>query len=125
MIYLTSADLLHVAERATGGVVVVRDHGLLEAAAARPRASVRGRDAYPDLPQKAAALMHSLARGHPLLDGNKRLALAGAIAFVGVNGFRLTLTNDDAYDLTIAVAVGDLDEVTSIAERLRPALEPR
>ncbi len=52
------------------------------------------------------------------MDGNKRLALGGAIAFLGVNGRRLTLTNDEAYDLVIAVAPGELDDVSAIAKRL-------
>lgn len=125
MIYLSAAELLHVAKRATGGEVVVRDHGLLAAAAARPQATVAGVDAYPGLAQKAAALMHSLARNHALIDGNKRLALAGAVAFLGINGHRLTLSNDEAYDLTMTVAAGELDDVATIAGRLAQALHPR
>lgn len=124
MLFLTAAELMHVAERATRGPVHVRDHGLLEAAAARPRASVAGQDAYPALTDKAAALMHSLARNHALVDGNKRLALAGVIAFLGLNGYRLTLTNDEAYDLTMAIAAGDLDDVPTIAARLTDAIKP-
>ncbi len=124
MIYLSPAELLHVAERATGGEVVVRDHGLLASAAARPQTTVLGEDAYPRLVDKAAALMHSLARNHALVDGNMRLALAGTIAFLGVNGHRLTLSNDEAYDLTMAVAAGELDDVATIADRIAPALYP-
>lgn len=122
MIYLTPAELVYVAERATGGQVAVRDHGLLASAAARPRTTVSGADAYPAVEEKAAALMHSLARNHTLVDGTKRLALAGMIAFLGVNGYRLTLSNDDAYDLTVAVAAGELDDVATIAARIRAAL---
>ena len=118
MIYLTLAELLHVAERTLGGNVGVRDHGLLQSALARPQATVFGDDAYPELEEKAAALLHSLARNHALVDGNKRLALAGTIAFLGVNGRRLTLTNDEAYDLVMAIATGGLDEVTEIAARI-------
>lgn len=125
MIYLTPAELLHVAAVATGGEVAVRDHGLLASAAARPQATVGSEDAYPGMAAKAAALMHSLARNHALVDGNKRVALAGVIAFLGVNGYRLTLSNDDAYDLTIAVASGELDDVATIADRIRAALLPR
>ena len=124
MIYLTVPELLHVAERALAGEPKVRDIGLLEAAAARPAASAFGNDAYPDLDAKAAALLHSLARNHALVDGNKRLALAGVIAFCGVNGRRLTLTNDEAYDLVMAVADGRLDTVANIAAQLGPATEP-
>jgi death on curing protein len=121
VIYLTLPELLHVAERTLGGVPEVRDIGLLESALARPQATAFGSDAYPDLDSKAAALLHSLARNHALVDGNKRLALAGIIAFYGVNGRRLTLTNDQAYDLVIAVADGTLDAVEPIAAQLAPA----
>lgn len=118
MIYLTLDDLLHVAHR-TLGEVQVRDAGLLESAAARPQATAFGADAYPRLPEKAAALLHSLARNHPLVDGNKRLALAATIAFLGLNGRRLALTNDEAYDLVVAVAAGTLDDIAAIARGLR------
>ncbi|HEY2692647.1 MAG TPA: type II toxin-antitoxin system death-on-curing family toxin [Streptosporangiaceae bacterium] len=125
MIYLTLPELLHVAERVLGREPPVRDIGLLEAAVARPQATVFGADAYPDLDTKAAALLHSLARNHALLDGNKRLSLAAVIAFYGVNGRRLTLTNDGAYDLVIAVATGQLDSAEEIAARLAGATELR
>ena len=88
MIYLTLPELLYVGERAIGDVQV-RDVGLLEAALIRPQATAFGNDAYPDLDGKAAAFMHSLARAHALVDGNTRLALAGLIAFLGMNGRRL------------------------------------
>ena len=117
MIYLDLDDLLHVATR-TLGEVQVRDMGLLESALARPRSTAFGEDTYPSVHGKAAALMHSLARNHALIDGNKRLTLAGTIAFYGLNGIRLTFTNDEAYDLVIAVSTGELDEVESIAGRL-------
>jgi len=125
VIYLTVPELLHVAERAVGFEPKIRDIGLLEAAAARPAASAFGRDAYPGLNAKAAALLHSLARNHALVDGNKRLALVGMIAFHGVNGRRLILTNDEAYELVMAVADGRLDDVDAITSRLGPASKPR
>jgi len=103
----------------------VRDAGLVESALARPRASAFGQDAYPDLDHKTAALLHSIARNHALVDGNKRLALAGVIAFYGLNGRRLTLTNDEAYDLVLAVARGDMEDVPVIAARLATATESR
>jgi prophage maintenance system killer protein len=62
---------------------------------------------------------------HALIDGNKRLALAGVIAFYGVNGRRLTLTNDEAYELVMAVAEGSLNAADDIAARLAKATEPR
>lgn len=123
MIYLTLAELLHIAARALGDEPKVRDSGLLEAAAARPQASAFGQDAYPDIDTKAAALLHSLARNHALVDGNKRLALAGVIAFYGINGRRLTLSNDEAYELVMSVATGQLNTVDELAARLRSATE--
>ncbi|HEU0242168.1 MAG TPA: type II toxin-antitoxin system death-on-curing family toxin [Micromonosporaceae bacterium] len=125
MIYLTLSDLFRVAVRVLGEEPTVRDLGLLESALARPRATAFGREAYPTLHEKAAGLLHSLARNHALVDGNKRLALGGLIAFYGVNGRRLTLRNDEAYDLVIAVAAGKLDTVADIAAILARATAPR
>ena len=125
MIYLTLSELLHVAERTLGPVVLVRDHGLLESALARPQAIAFGLDAYDTLEAKAGALLHSLARNHALVDGNKRLALAASIAFLGLNGYRLTLTNDEAYTLVMEVASGLLDDVADIADRIRASLALR
>ncbi len=117
MIYLDLDDILHVARRLLPAVEL-RDVGLLEAAAARPRASAFGADAYPTIHAKAAALLHSIARNQALIDGNKRLALASVIAFYGMNGIALTLSNDEAYDLVIAVAAGDDNDVPQLAGRL-------
>lgn len=123
MIFLTLQDLLHIAERTLGNVEV-RDAGLLESAAARPQAIAFGEDAYPSLHAKAAALLHSIGRNHALVDGNQRLALAGTIAFLGINGERMTLTNDEAYDLVYGVASGALTDVAEIAEVLSQGTEP-
>jgi death-on-curing protein len=125
VIFLDLEDLLHVARRTLGAEPEVRDYGLLESALARPRASALGQEAYPAIHEKAAALLHSLARNHGLVDGNKRLALGATIAFYGVNGMRLTLTNDEAYDLVAGVASGRLDSVAAIAAVLRLRSEER
>lgn len=125
MIFLDLEALLHVAERTLGMPPVVRDHGLLESALGRPRATAFGAYAYPSIHQKAAALLHSLSRNHALVDGNKRLALAATIAFYGMNGLRLTLSNDEAYDLVMRVATGELDEVLAIAPLFERATVPR
>ena len=119
MIYLTIEDLLIVANRVIDGEVLLRDAGLLESAAARPQTTIFGEDAYPNVHAKAAALLLSICKNHALIDGNKRLALAGTIVMLGVNGWTLTLTNDEAYDLVISVASGELNEVADVAEQLR------
>ena len=125
MIFLELDELLHVAFRTLGAEPKVRDVGLLESALARPQASAFGEDAYPTIHEKAAALLHSIARNHALVDGNKRLALAATIAFYGMNGMRLTLTNDEAYDLVIDVATGTLDDVRRIASVLEASTVAR
>ena len=124
MIYLDLEDLLHVADRVLGGEVGVRDAGLLESAAARPQATVFGADAYSSLHDKAAALLQSVVGNHALVDGNKRLGLGSLIAFLGVNGWRLTLTNDEAYALVMAVASGELQDVAAIAAILTEGSTP-
>ncbi len=96
----------------------VRDQGLLESALARPRASAFERDAYGSLSEKAAALTHSLARNRGLIDGNMMLSLAALIAFLGMNGRRLTWSNDEAYEFIMDVGFGRLDDVSDIAERI-------
>lgn len=125
MIFLELEDLLHIADRTLGGAPEVRDHGLLESALARPRASAFGEDAYPSIDEKAAALLHSLTGNHALVDGNKRLALAATIAFYGINGLRLTLTNDEAYRLVIDIAKARLDDVPAIAAILSRSTRAR
>lgn len=124
MIYLDLDDLLHIAGTVLPSVDV-RDVGLLESALTRPQASAFGSDAYPELHTKAAALLHSVASNHGLADGNKRLALAATIAFLGINGWRLTLTNDEAYELVVAVTSGELDDLQTLADSLRRGSQPR
>lgn len=117
--YLDLDDLLAAAEAAVGGPPAVRDIGLLDAAAARPRSSVFGADAYPDLDTKAAALIHSIVTSHPLVDGNKRLGWVALRLFYLLNDADLRPPDEDtAYDLIVAVADGRLRDVEAIAERL-------
>lgn len=115
--FLTVEDLLDIA----AGVleeVAVRDAGLLASAAARPRVTVLGDDAYPTFEDKAAALLHSLVRNHALVDGNQRLAWAAARVFHLLNGRDLTYTVDEAERLMLQAAAGKLD-VPDIAGWLR------
>nr|WP_131767654.1 type II toxin-antitoxin system death-on-curing family toxin [Candidatus Protofrankia californiensis] len=98
------------------GAGPVRDVGLLDSAVARPRSSAFGRDAYPTLSFKAAALLHSIARNHALVDGNRRLAWLAALVFLDLNGHTVDL-DDDAFDLVMDVAQG-ISDVDKIAERL-------
>jgi death-on-curing protein len=105
--YLTLDDLLALA--ADLGVDKVRDLGLLDSAAHRPQSSLMGQDAYPNLHQKAAVLLESVVRNHPLVDGNKRLAWMAVFVFFGLNGIDLHAPEEDAYDFVIAVSTGSID----------------
>lgn len=93
----------------------IRDQGLLFSALARPAASMFGQDAYPTLAVKAAALFSSLAQNHPLFDGNKRLSWILTLAFLRLNGCRVVMLIDSAFDLVLAVAQGEreLDEIAA------------
>jgi death on curing protein len=117
--YLDLEDLLDMARAAVGGDPEVRDYGLLESALARPRASVFGQDAYSDLHLKAAAALHSLARNHALVDGNKRLAWTACRTFLAINGQWISAPEDDRFEFVIQVATGALADLDKIAGRLR------
>jgi len=106
--FLTVEDLLEIAAGILGEASV-RDRGLLASAAARPATTVFGSDAYPTFAEKAVALMHSLARNHALVDGNKRLAWSATRAFCLLNGHDVHSTVDDAEQLVLAAAAGTCD----------------
>lgn len=88
------------------GVGPVRDLGLLESACARPRTTLFGEDAYASLTLKAAVLLESLVRNHPLVDGNKRLGWTATLVFLDINGHWVEVDDDAGYDLVIGVAEG-------------------
>lgn len=115
--YLTLEDLLGLVDDL--GVGPVRDIGLLGAAAHRASATLWGRDAYPTLNQKAAALLESVVRNHALVDGNERLGWLATIVFMDLNGQWLEAPDDDVYDLVMAVASGsvDLQQITAVLAR--------
>jgi death-on-curing protein len=115
--YLTLEEVLLLHARLiqrTGGSGGVRDMGLLDSALARPRATFGGEDLYPSLWHKAAALMHSLIKNHPFVDGNKRTALTATGLFLEVNGYTLTASNEQVLDFAKRAAVGKGD-IKSIA----------
>jgi len=115
IVYLRTEDLLTLADDL--GCLVLRDIGLLDSAAHRPRSTVLGRDAYPSLHQKAAVLLESIVRNHPLVDGNKRLGWLALVVFYALNGIDVEVSDDEAYDLIIALASGQVD-YQDVAARL-------
>jgi death on curing protein len=118
--YLDLEDALLLIRRL--GIGPVRDVGLLDSAMARPRSSAFGVESYPTIKIKAAALLHSLAGNHPLVDGNKRLAWLATVVFLDLNGHEPKGSDDEAFDVVWEVASGESD-LTVISGSLR--IEPR
>lgn len=116
--FLTLDDLVEI-----GSALIpdfgVRDIGLLESASMRPRTSVYGQDAYPKFSEKVAALIHSLARNHALVDGNKRLAWSAGRIFCMMNGKDIVMPIDDAEKMIVGVAQAILDvpELATLIDR--------
>lgn len=100
--YLTLEDVLALIDDLQVGPI--RDVGLLDSAVHRPRATVFGLDAYPDVDQQAAVLLESLVRNPALVEGNKRIGWLATVVFYGLNSIELEAPDDDAYDLVISVA---------------------
>jgi death-on-curing protein len=116
--YLEIEDALQVVERYG---FHIRDIGLLASALARPATAVMGVDAYPQLAMKAAALLESVARFRPLIDGNKRTAWTLMVLMLWIDGRRHDFSSDEAFDLVVGVAAGDLlleDSAGMIASHL-------
>lgn len=119
--FLTEQDVMTILA-ATGQSVELHDFGSLAAAVARPQASAFGEDAYPDPWVKAAALLHSLTRNHPFLDGNKRAGWNAAWVFIEVNGIGWLDPHfdvDAAEAFVLSVATGAENDLPRIAAGLR------
>ena len=110
IVHLTFDDILALASDAVAPAdVIVRDFGLLQSAVARTQASAFGRDAYPTVALKAAALMESLARNPALVDGNKRLAWLVTMVFCLFNDMIVTAPSvAEGEKFVLAVCQGQL-----------------
>jgi death on curing protein len=111
MRYLTIGEVVALHRRlitSSGGATGIRDLGGLESALAQPRASFDGRDLYPDVIEKAAALGFSLVMGHPFLDGNKRTGHAAMETFLVLNGQELRAPVDEQERMMLKLAAGEL-----------------
>jgi death-on-curing protein len=107
--YLDAGDLLVLATAVTGGDLVVRDIGLLDTAAYRPRATVLGVEAYDTLWLKSSALLDSIVRTRPLAEGNWRLGWVAAVTMCDINGYWIDADEDDALDLVRALGRDKID----------------
>jgi death-on-curing protein len=115
--YLSPEQVLFIHSRLiaeTGGSHGVRDLSMLLSALGRPTASFDGNELYADVHSKAAALMDSLIRNHPFVDGNKRTAMTCAGLFLRMNGYNLVVEPSEMVTFTIACAqsIHSLAEIT-------------
>ena len=122
-------ELLHDESLAEhGGAPGLRDEGLLESALARPPHRLASgqpdQPGQPDLADLAAAYGVGLAKNHPFVDGNKRVAFMAVGLFLLLNGHRLVATQADATLTMLAVAAGEIDEL-AFAAWLRSHLQER
>lgn len=124
LVYLDASDLLMLAAAVVGGDLVVRDLGLLDSAAYRPRATVLGVEAYDTLWLKAAALLDSVVRTRPLAEGNWRLGWVAAVTMCDLNGWWIDAEEDDALELVGKVGKGAV-EVPQLAQHLEAWALPK
>lgn len=122
--YLDAGDLLVLAAAVTGGDLVVRDLGLLDAAAHRPRAIVLGVQAYDTLWLKSAALLDSIVTTRPLTEGNWRLGWVAAVTLCDLNGWWIDADEEEALELVREVGRGTVG-VPEMAERLEAWALPK
>lgn len=112
MRYLTSEQILFIHTRLiaeTGGSHGLRDLAQLESAVARPQATFDGKELFPDLFLKAAALLNSLINHHPFVDGNKRTGITAVALFLRANGRQLTARTTELEEFTMQAATSHPD----------------
>ena len=112
MRFLSLGDVLELYRRIveeTGGATGIRDLNGLQSALAQPRMTFEGKDLYPSVAAKAAALGFSLIRNHPFIDGNKRVGHAAMELFLVLNGHEIEASVDEQEAVILGVASGDID----------------
>jgi len=121
--FLTTDDVQRFNAHFLGGQALLRDFGLLESAVMRPQSSAFGDDAYPSIFEKAAALLHGIARNHPFVDANKRSAWTSTNVFLMINGYLVEVDQGEIVSLVVDTAEGLLD-VPAIAASLKAWAQP-
>lgn len=120
-------DVLRLHDRQVerfGGSAGLRDSGLLESALAQPEATFMGELLHPTIADQAAAYLYHIAKNHPFIDGNKRTAFAVMDAFLRMNGYRLSYTPNEAYELVIQVAQSDISK-EALTAKLKATIVPK
>ena len=109
--------------QAHGGSLGLRDRGLLESALERPRNRFHY-EAEAELTPLAAAYGFGIAKNHPFVDGNKRVAFQAMYLFLGLNGLRIDASEEQVVGAILSLASGDLDEL-GLTTWLREHIIPR
>lgn len=120
--FLEISDLITIHQillEQLGGMPGIRDEGLLESAIAQPKATFFGELLHPTIQAQAAAYLYHLVKNHPFLDGNKRTAFGPMEAFLRLNGYNLSFSDEQAYQLVLQVAQGEMSkaELAGIIEQ--------
>jgi len=111
MRYLTLSEILalyHQLMAESGGEEGIRDWNGLLSALAQPRMRFGGQDLYPTLAEKASALAYSLAKNHPFVDGNKRIAHAAMEVFLVLNGYEIKASAEAQEKIMLQLAAGEI-----------------
>ena len=111
MRYISLSEVLELHRRIieeSGGSTGLRDLGGLESAIAQPFMTFGGRDLYPNLTEKVAALCFSLVQNHPFIDGNKRVGHAAMEVMLILNGYEIYAPIDDQEQVILGLASGDV-----------------
>jgi death-on-curing protein len=126
--FLTLQHVLRLHRRCLeehGGQAGVRDMGLVQAAIAMPQAGFGGQLMHPDLASQAAAYMFHLCKNHGFIDGNKRVAVAAAEAFLFLNGHEYTQDDERLEQLVLQVASGTIEKAQLIDQLGKPQKLPQ
>jgi death-on-curing protein len=94
---------------AFGGAAGIRDEGLLQSAIERPFAGFGDAEFYKMPVEKAAAMLESIVKNHPFVDGNKRSGYVLMRLLLMQAGQDLRATQDEKYDFIIGIASGQLE----------------
>ena len=115
--YITLEQILIIHEDQIdryGGIHGIRDLTLLESALYRPQTTFSGKELYPGIVHKAAALVYSLIMNHPFTDGNKRTGITAMNIFLGLNGKELYANEKEIVELALKIAdkKSGIEEIT-------------
>lgn len=102
-------QLNKIIAKSSGGSYGLRDESLLLSALNRPFQTFDGKDLYPTIIDKSAALFESIVINHPFIDGNKRMAYAFMIAVLKDEGFEISASEDEKYEFVIEASQGNLN----------------